>query len=228
MKTLCRRHDVNDGKANDGNQAGCMGKRFAVTNRLISMSAVLIALLIFPLRVNADVPLETIEKQVNHVLDAVRNSGFQGKSDEGTVKQKIRSIADNMFDYGELSKRALGGNWKKLSDHQRKEFVELFSALLEKVYLDKITAYTNEKVVFTREDIRSGKWAEVCSDVVTDAKTIPINYRMVLKDGEWKVYDVIIVGVSLIQNYRSQFQRILTNKPPEALLEILREKAGKA
>jgi phospholipid transport system substrate-binding protein len=127
----------------------------------------------------------------------------------------------------ELSKRTLGLNWNKFSPEQRKEFVELFKAILKDAYVDKITAYTNEQVNFTKEVPLSGTTIEVQSIVVSKGGETPISYRVINKENNWKVYDVVIEGVSLISNYRTQFREILGNNPPEKLIETLRKKVGK-
>ena len=115
-------------------------------------------------------------------------------------------------------------NWNKLNAAQRQEFVQLFRQVLEKAYIDKILAYTDEKIVFDREIKLSENQSEVQTRVVTASKEIPISYRVILKDGAWKVYDVVIENVSLVQNYRTQFNDILAKNTPEQLLEILRKK----
>ena len=92
--------------------------------------------------------------------------------------------------------------------------------------MDKILAFTDEKVVFEKERVVSETKVEVQSKIITASAEIPINYRMIKKGDEWNVYDVLIEGVSLVKNYRSQFKDILTNKTPEDLLEILRKKVG--
>ena len=132
-----------------------------------------------------------------------------------------------MFDFTELSKRSLGQNWDKLNPDQQKEFIKLFKSLLEETYADKITSYTDEKVVFKKEVSLSEKTVEVQTTIVTKTSEVPIHYRLIEKNGNWKVYDVVIEGVSLVSNYRTQFREILANKTPEALLEILRKKVGK-
>jgi phospholipid transport system substrate-binding protein len=104
------------------------------------------------------------------------------------------------------------------------EFVKLFEQVLEKSYIDKILDYSNEKVNFYKESMLSDNQAEIQTKIVTASKEIPIYYRMILKDGKWKVYDVVVENVSLVQNYRTQFNDILTKNTPEQLLEILRKK----
>ena len=95
---------------------------------------------------------------------------------------------------------------------------------MEKTYIDKIMNYTNEKIVFYKETMVSETQAEIQSKVITSSKEIPIFYRMILKDGKWKTYDVVVENVSLVQNYRTQFNEILASNTPEQLLEILRKK----
>ena len=187
----------------------------------------LAVLLVFPFYVYAGVPLDTVQAHVNNVLDVLRDPALKGKSAEETKKEKIRAISDKMFDYVELSKRTLGRNWKKLNTGQQDEFVKLFRSILEKAYIDKIMDYSDEKVVFYKEKVLKKK-AIVHSNVITKTVEIPINYRVFLKNGQWRVYDIIIEGVSLVSNYRNQFKQILMKKSPEALLETLRKKVGKA
>ena len=184
--------------------------------------------LIFPVNAIAGAPLESIQGQVNKVLDVLRDPALKAESAKEAKEEKIWAIADDIFDYTELSKRTLSRNWKKLNANQQKEFIDLFSKLLGGLYMDKIMAYTDEKVVFEKEGMLSENRAEVQSKVITSSAEIPIHYRLIMKNDEWKVYDVIIEGVSLIKNYRSQFRDILRNKSPEDLLEILRKKVGEA
>jgi len=133
-----------------------------------------------------------------------------------------------MFDFNELSRRTLAQNWTKLNNEQQKEFIELYKSILEDAYVDKIVTYTDEKVIFNKENPLSEKTFEVQTMILTKKADIPIYYRVIQKEGEWRVYDVVIEGVSLINNYRSQFKDILTNKTPEVLLDTLRKKVGKA
>ena len=104
------------------------------------------------------------------------------------------------------------------------EFVDLFEQILEKTYIDKILDYSNEKVIFYKETMIPEDKSEIQSKIVTSSKEIPIYYRMILKDGKWKVYDVVVENVSLVQNYRTQFNEILSGGTPEQLLDTLRKK----
>ena len=175
----------------------------------------------------AGVPLDTVKTNVNGVLEVLRDPKLQGESGKKVKAQRIEAAAEKLFDFVELSKRTLGANWNKFNPEQRKEFVHLFETILKDAYVDKITGYTNERVNFTKEVPLSETTVEVQSGVVTKSGEVPIYYRVIKKDNEWKVYDVVIEGVSLISNYRTQFREILANNPPEKVLETLRKKVGK-
>lgn len=170
---------------------------------------------------------ETVEVQVNKVLKALSQPDFKDQPREAKIA-KIRSIVNEIFDYTELSKRTLGREWTKFNAQQQNEFVKLFSDLLEKTYADRLLSYSNEKVTFDKESpLREGQ-AEVTSSVLTaDGKKIPLDYRLIQKEGNWRVYDVIIEGISLVKNYRDQFRDILAKDSPEEVLKMLRDRVEK-
>jgi phospholipid transport system substrate-binding protein len=180
----------------------------------------------FPLYASAGIPLDTVKTNVNSVLDVLRDPKLQGESGKKVKEQRIEAAAEKLFDFVELSKRTLGVNWNKLNPGQRKELVDLYRTILKDAYVNKITAYTNERVNFTKEVALSETTVEVQSTIVSKGGETPIYYRVTKKEADWKVYDVVIEGVSLISNYRTQFREILANSPPERLLETLRKKVG--
>lgn len=184
--------------------------------------------LIFPLSADAGGALDTVKSNADKVLEVLRDPSLKSESARKNKKNKIRAIAQKMFDFTELSKRTLAQNWGKFSPEQQKEFIDLYTSLLEDTYADKIMAYTDEKIVFTNEVTLTEKTVEVRSTVLRKTSEVPINYRVILKDDGWRVYDVVIEGVSLINNYRTQFREILTNRPPATLLESIRKKVDKA
>lgn len=184
----------------------------------------ILVLFLFSVPVYAGAPLNMTQVNVNKVLDVLRDPKLKSDSAKETKKQKLRSIYKGMFNEIEFSRRTLARNWDKLNAAQQKEFIELFEQVLEKTYIDKILSYTNEKIDFYKENIKSENLAEVQTKVITSSKEIPIFYRLIQKDGEWRVYDVVVENVSLVQNYRTQFNDILAKNTPEKLLEILRKK----
>ena len=190
--------------------------------QLVVLSVLIFFVLSIP--VYAGVPMTTVEATVNRVLDVLRDSKLKSPAAKEKKKEKLRIIYKDMFDEIEFSKRTLTRNWNKLNLSQRVEFVNLFEQVLEKSYIDKILDYSDEKIDFYKESMLSENQAEIQTRIITSSKEIPIFYRMILKDGKWKVYDVVVENVSLVQNYRTQFNDILVKDTPEQLLEILRKK----
>lgn len=182
----------------------------------------IIFVLAFP--AHAGAPMSTAEAAVKRVIDVLRDPKLKDPSAKEAKKEQLRVIYKDMFDEVEFSKRTLARNWNKFTPSQRTEFISLFEQVLEKTYIDKILDYHSEKVVFYKETMVAEGLAEVQSKVITSSKEIPIFYRMIQKDGKWKVYDVVVENVSLVQNYRSQFNEILAGGTPEQLLETLRKK----
>ena len=192
--------------------------------RPIVVLSIIISLLL-SLPAWAGTPLDTVQLHVNKGLEVLRDPKLKAESAREVKKEKLRLIYNNLFDDVELGKRTLARNWNSMNTAQRQEFVKLFRQVLEKAYVDRILDYTNEKIVFDKETMLSETQAEVQTRVLTSAnKEIPISYRAILKDGSWKVYDVVIENVSLVLNYRTQFNDILGKNSPEYLLETLRQK----
>ena len=187
----------------------------------------LAALLAVPLAAfSQENALEAVKERVNDVMKILRDPSLKGEKGEAQKEARIREQAAKLFNYVELSKRTLGLNWNRLNQEQRKEFVDLYRKLLEQTYIDRITAYTDEKVEFLEAVPLGDNAVEVRSNVIAKTGPVPIYYRAMNESGVWKVYDVVIEGVSLTANYRSQFREILANKPPAALLDTLRQRVG--
>jgi len=195
-----------------------MNKRFA---GLILIFAFLIMI---PLQGYAATPMETVETGVNKVLKTLSDPAFKAKPKEQQITA-ISAEIENVFDFQELSRRTLGRQWKKFNAEQQTEFVKLFKNLLQGVYADRLLAYSDQKVIYDKELMLKKGRAEVQSYLQTsDGTKIPLFYRLTDKGGSWKVYDIVIEGVSMVKNYRTQFKEILSNGSPDKLLEILREK----
>lgn len=171
--------------------------------------------------------LDTVRGDVDTVIKVLKNPAYKGEAGKKAKHDQIRKISLKMFDFAELSKRTLGLNWNKFSTAQRQEFIDLYKVILEDVYIDKITSYTDEKIQYTKEVQLSENSVEVQSVIVAKNAEIPVFYRMFNKEGQWRVYDVVIEGVSLVSNYRSQFREILASNSPEYLLDTMRKKVQK-
>ena len=195
--------------------------------QITAMILMVALLMVMPFQAYAASAKETVETSVNKVTKTLNDPTFKAKPKDAKITE-IGNIIGEVFDFTELSKRTLGREWKKMKPEQQKEFVELFKELLQGVYADRLLAYKDEKVVFDKEiELKKGR-AEVQSNIVlSDGTKVPIFYRLTNKSGEWKTYDLIIEGVSMVKNYRSQFREIIAKDSPEKLLQILREKVGK-
>jgi len=172
-------------------------------------------------------PMQVVQKYVGQVLEVLRDPSLEGESGKKIKEDKIHAISEELFDFVVLSRRTLGRKWKELSTDERTEFVNLYKLLLQKVYTRRILSYQEEKVLFDREMRYSESMAEVQTTLVTNNGNISIDYRLINSKGGWKVYDVVIEGVSLITTYRNQFRTILANKSMKELFEILMEKTKK-
>jgi len=167
-------------------------------------------------------PTDIVKQVIERALDALKEDGSSAQA----RRQKVKRIVDPYFDYQEMARRSLGPNWGKLSPGQRQEFVALFSQLLEASYSDKIEKYAQNVRIDYIGEIPSGDTVEVRTVVVRANDRIPLNYRL-MKHGEtYKVYDVVIEGVSLVSNYRSQFSRIIHESSYAELVKRLKTKVS--
>ena len=189
---------------------------------------IMVLLMTAPLTARAEEPLDTVKSNIDKVLNVLRDPKLQGESAVAEKKDAIRRISNDMFHWRQLSKRVLAKSWDNLTPDQQQEFISLFKDILEQAYIDKILAYKDEKIDYVGNRMLSDRQAEVETRILSSDAPIDMIYRLVLIDGKWGVYDIIVEGVSLTQNYRSQFRDFLTTKSPAQLLEHLKEKVGKS
>ena len=195
--------------------------------QIITMIMIVALFIATPFQAYAASAKETVETGVNKVLKTLGDPAFKAKPRDVKITE-IGNIIGEVFDFTELSKRTLGREWRKMKPEQQKEFVELFRQLLQGVYADRLLAYTDQKIVFdTEKELKKGRVEVQSYIVLSDGKKVPIFYRLTNKSGQWKVYDLIIEGVSLVKNYRTQFREIIAKDSPEKLMEILRNKVKK-
>jgi phospholipid transport system substrate-binding protein len=155
----------------------------------------------------AGAPTDQLKSQVDRALKVLEDPVLKEKPKERRVA--VRKVADDIFDFGETAKRSLGRHWNARTQVERDEFVKLFGDLLERSYISKIELYGGEKIQYVGDKIE-GDQASVQSKLLTKSGSdVPIEYRMLKKGDRWLVYDVIIEGVSLIANYRTQFNKII-------------------
>jgi len=173
----------------------------------------------------ADSPKEGIKTTVDSVLEVLRDKALSLPDKYEERRSKLRSLIKDRFDFSEMSMRTLARHWKERTPEEAREFIAIFSDLLVGSYIGKIEAYTDEKVIYNKEVIKGGgRYATVSTTIVTKKVDIPIDYRLILKDGEWRVYDVVIEGVSFISTYRSQYDEIIYRESYAGLIKKMKEK----
>ena len=179
-----------------------------------------------PASANTEAPVQELRTRVDRAVQVLSDPSLKGPSKVAERRVRVRKIADEIFDYNEMSKRSLGVHWQKLSPGDRERFTRAFSDLLDKAYFEKIDSYNGEKVRYMDAKI-DGDQATVPTRVTTDKGTeIPVDYRMNRESGRWLVHDVNIEGVSLVSNYRAQFDRIVRTSSVEELMKRVESQAA--
>ena len=170
-------------------------------------------------------PREAVQGAVDRVIQVLHEGGSDRfDRDYPRRRAEIRRIAHELFDFDDMARRALSRHWIQRSPQERAEFVGLFTDLLERSYIGKIEAYSGEKIVYAGEAI-DGSWATVRSRVTTKRQTdTTLDYRLHQTEGRWKVYDLLIDGVSFVSTYRSEFNRIIRLSSYSSLVEQMRKK----
>jgi phospholipid transport system substrate-binding protein len=183
-----------------------------------------ILLLIAPLTAIAATPREQVRQTTDKLLNILTDPQLKGESKKNERRRKLREVVYQRFDFTEMAKRSLGYQWRRLSPEEQKEFVKLFTQLLEEAYLDKIESYNGQKVQYLKER-EDNDYAEVDTKIVdSKGREFAVDYRLYNVNGDWKVYDVLIEDVSLVNNYRAQFNRVLARGSFDELLTIMRGK----
>ncbi len=168
-------------------------------------------------------PTDDVKKTVDEVVRIV--SDKEMKKNETKRRQALKKSISTIFDYSEMAKRSWANIGTQRTAAEKKQFTDLFATLLENSYAGKIESYNNEKIVYIKE-IVDGDYAEVKSKVVTaNRDEFTLDYRLIKQNGKWMVYDVVIEGVSLVSNYRSQFNKIITANGYDKLVKKLQTKS---
>ena len=172
--------------------------------------------------VEAGEPLEKVRQTINSVLDVLSNQALP----EQERKAKVREVVLQRFNFEEMAKRSLGRHWPKRTPEEQQEFFQLFTDLIEKSYIDKIEqSEGKETIKYTEETIENGNASVQTTLVKERDQNIGVEYRLVKRNGDWKVYDVVIERVSLVSNYRTQFNKILLQESYEALIKKMKLKS---
>ena len=173
-----------------------------------------------------DSPIETIRMTIQQARAVLEDPNYQGQDHKQQRLAKVKEIVLPQFDSQEVAKRTLSTHWKGLTDQQQQEFVQLFIALVEKTYSHNLDRYNNGVQFFFDHERIEDQFSEVDTRVLDPVqnRTFSIGYRLHNVNGKWLVYDVVIENVSMVQNYRNQFNRILTKSSYEELIKALQNK----
>lgn len=171
-------------------------------------------------------PTEAIRSAVNEGVEILKNAKLDNQKQRAQVIDRLRQIVYPLFDFNEMAMRSLGSHWRRLNAEQRKEFVSTFTTLLEKTYADQIDVYNGQQVIYNGERL-DGRYAQVDSKVIDkNDQAYSVVYRLHRVDGKWRIYDVLAENISLVNNYRSQFNRVISRSSFEELLKTMKEKAS--
>jgi phospholipid transport system substrate-binding protein len=173
----------------------------------------------------AGLPTEQIKSTVDKALLVLKDPSLKPAAKLTERRDQLRQILFARFDFTEMSRRALGANWRRRTPQEQEEFVRLFTEVLEHAYAGIIESYTDEKILYVNERI-DGTYADVSSKILTSkGEEYSINYKAHLVSNEWKVYDVVAENISLVNNYRSQFNRVISQQSYEELIRRLKDKS---
>ena len=192
--------------------------------KTLSTVGLAILLLVQPVWVAAGVPGDQVRQSVDKLLAILTDPQLKGESNKNERRDKLKEVIYQRFDFTEMARRSLGTEWRRHSPEEQREFVKLFTGLLERAYLDNIESYNGEKFRYLKEQ-EDNNHAQVDTKIVGNkGQEFSVNYRLHNRNGDWKVYDVVIEDISLINNYRSQFNRMLATSSYEELVNRMKGK----
>jgi phospholipid transport system substrate-binding protein len=170
-------------------------------------------------------PTEGIRSAINQGVEILNQSKL-AKTERAETIGRLKTIVYPMFDFAEMARRSLAFYWKRLDPHQQNTFVAAFTELLEKTYADKIDLYEGQKVAYTGETMDS-QYATVNTKIVSkNDQAFSADYKLRRVEGKWKIYDVVVEGISLVNNYRAQFSRVIERSSFEELIRSMQQKAA--
>jgi phospholipid transport system substrate-binding protein len=172
----------------------------------------------------AGLPTDQIKTTVDKALVVLRDPRLKPPAKQTERREQLKQVLFSRFNFAEMAKRSLGPNWSRRTPQEQEEFVRLFTEVLERAYGDIIESYSEAEIVYLTEKVDGG-YADVNSKVVTTkGEEYSLNYRVQLVGSEWKVYDVVAENISLVNNYRSQFNRVIAKSSYEELVRRLKDK----
>jgi len=192
--------------------------------RTLSTVGLSILLLVQPVWVAAGVPRDQVRQTTDKLLAILKDPQLKGESKKNERRDKLKELIYQRFDFTEMAKRSLGSEWPRRSPEEQKEFVKLFTDLLERAYMDQLESYSGEKIQYLKER-EDDNYAQVETKIIDKkGQEFSVNYRLHNRNGDWKVYDVVIEDISLVNNYRAQFKRALATASYEELVNRMKGK----
>ena len=170
-------------------------------------------------------PTDAVRRSVDEVIHILEDPAWKKPEKKEERRKLLEQTIAQRFNFAEMAKRSLATEWAKRTPEEQREFAANFQTLLANTYIGRIEAYSGERVQYLKE-LNDGEYAEVYTHVDTGTSVIDINYRMNKNSDDWRVYDVVVEGTSLVQNYREQFKRILNKNSFAELSRQLREKSS--
>jgi phospholipid transport system substrate-binding protein len=191
-------------------------RRFALTLLVVLLAARTAA-------AQSPTPTETLRGPLDAALAILQDPRYRSGNEKEAQKEKLWELIRKVFDFEGITVLAVGQNWKRFSPEQKKVFIDIFTTRLGNSYLNKIQgSFNNEKVEFLSEEVLSPTKARVKTKIIREVDSVPVDYSVRPIGGVWKIYDVVIEGVSLVANYRTQFNDILSKDSPDVLIERVR------
>ena len=185
---------------------------------------VVILYLLVAVLARAGTPTDELRAAIEKVQVILNDPQLKAAGKKGERLDRLRQVIQPKFDFTEMAKRSLGTNWQRRNPEEQRDFVKVFTDLLENAYVDSIDSYDGEKVVFTNEK-QDKEYGEVNTKIVTKkGEEFSVNYKLHQASGNWKVYDVVIENISIVNNFRSQFNRVIAKSSYEDLLRTMKEK----
>jgi phospholipid transport system substrate-binding protein len=173
-------------------------------------------------------PTQVVQMATEQVLQAVQDGQLAAPPSQERRRLEVQRIADRLFDFHEMSRRALALHWRERTPQEQSEFVAVFKQMLGRAYIGRLQSYAGEQVVYLSEHL-DGEFATVRSKIVTvRGADIPVDYRLHQVGARWAVYDVAVSGVSFVASYRGQFDRIIRTSSYQALVRDLKAKHAEA
>jgi len=206
-------------------EIGVIATIFNKTVRGLAINLFLLGFLWVCSALGVEAPTVVVKNTIDEVIQLVTDEQLKVPDQASHRRRLLEETIGSKFDFEEMAKRSLAAHWKGRGEADHQEFVNLFQALLSNTYAGKIENYSGEIVHYLRERVKNG-FAEVQTNMVSGQTEISLDYRLILKDGAWRVYDVVVNGVSLVKNYRSQFARIIHRSSYEDLVMTLRDKSN--